>query len=42
MDIIHDTQGSFKESESYKHHRTLFSLKSVREEFREKDDKKIS
>ena len=31
MDILHNTQGNFMESESSKYHKTLYTLKSIRE-----------
>lgn len=31
MDVFHNTLGKFPESESFKHHKTLFTLKSIRE-----------
>jgi methylsterol monooxygenase len=31
MDVLHNTFGSFAQSENFKHHQTLFTLKSVRE-----------
>jgi len=31
MDLIHDTLGSFKDSKNFEHHKTLYTLKSIRE-----------
>jgi hypothetical protein len=31
MDLIHHTQGNFEETQSFKHHRTLYTFKSIRE-----------
>lgn len=31
MDILHNTQGNFEESDNFKRHKTLFTLKSIRE-----------
>lgn len=32
MDLLHNTYGSFRRSDSYKHHATLFSFKPAREQ----------
>lgn len=35
MDLLHNTYGSFRGSDNYERHQTLFSLKTAREQERE-------
>lgn len=39
MDMLHGTQGNFEQSESFRHHKTLYTLKSIREVCLEKETK---
>lgn len=31
MDYLHNTQGNFRETQNFKHHKTLYTFKSIRE-----------
>lgn len=31
MDYLHNTQGNFRDTQNFKHHKTLYTFKSIRE-----------
>ena len=40
MDLVHNTYGTFVDTENYKYHKTLYSFKSIREVFKDTELKK--